>query len=248
MLLTDLTMHLDALLEPWRFKDYAPNGLQVEGRAEVRRVVCGVTASQALIDAALAWQADAILVHHGYFWKGEDSRITGIRRQRLRSLLLNNISLLAYHLPLDAHAQVGNNAQLGRVLEIDAASAVPGHELLWQGQLPASCSAQELADMIAVRLGRRTLLLGDASRPVARVAWCTGGAQSLFEQAVGLGVDAYITGEVSEQNQHLAWESGCAFIAAGHHATERYGIEALALRLAAELPLAVSFVDLDNPV
>jgi dinuclear metal center YbgI/SA1388 family protein len=248
MQLTALTRYLDDLLEPWRFKDYAPNGLQVEGRADVVRVVCGVTASQALIDAAIERRADAILVHHGYFWKGEDSRIVGIKRRRLHALLTHDISLLAYHLPLDAHPVLGNNAQLGRVLGLVPDGQTGEQDLLWHGRLAEPVAAHAWGDQLSERLGRKALLLGDPQRMITRVAWCTGGAQGMFDTAIEMGVDAFLTGEVSEKNQHMAMESGCVFVSAGHHATERYGIEALGLKIGHDLGMDVEYIDLDNPI
>lgn len=250
MQLTQLLTTLDACLEPWRYKDYSPNGLQVQGRDEVKKLVCGVTASQALLDAAVARGADAVLVHHGYFWKGEDPCIRGIKRQRLNTLLQHDISLIAYHLPLDGHTELGNNAALAARLGLTVDGQVGDQGLLWHGRCDAGDAgdAAALAARVAERLGRPPLLLGDGARPVRRVAWCTGGAQGFFEQALALGVDAYITGEVSEQHYHLAQESGVAFIAAGHHATERYGIQALGAWLAAETGLEVEYVEVDNPV
>lgn len=248
MQLRELVASIDGILEPWRFKDYAPNGLQVEGRAEVRKVVAGVTASQALIDEAVARQADAILVHHGYFWKGEDACLTGIKRRRVKSLLEHGISLLAYHLPLDAHPELGNNATLARRLGWVASGQTGEQSLLWHGSLPAPQDAGQLREHISARLGREALLLGREGKPVSRVAWCSGGAQGFFAEAIGLGVDAFITGEVSEQNYHMALECDVAFIAAGHHATERYGVQALGAEVANINGINVEFVDLANPV
>jgi dinuclear metal center YbgI/SA1388 family protein len=248
MQLTALTEYLDELLEPSRYKDYAPNGLQVEGRAEVSRIVCGVTASQALLDAAVALHADAVLVHHGYFWKGEDSRVVGMKRRRLRTLLSHDINLLAYHLPLDGHRELGNNAQLARVLDFRPQGQAVEQELLWYGQVATPLPAGRWSDFLSERLGRKALLLGDPERMISRVAWCTGGAQGMFDAAIALGVDAFVTGEASEQNQHMAMESGCVFVAAGHHATERYGIEALGQKIANDLGMDVEYLDLDNPI
>lgn len=248
MQLTEVVQHLDTLLEPWRFKDYAPNGLQIEGRSTVQRIICGVSASQALIDVAVARQADAILVHHGYFWKNEDSRITGFKRKRIKTLLQNDISLLAYHLPLDAHPELGNNAQLARVLSLQTSGQCGEQNLLWHGALPQACRADEWVAGVSDKLGRSAQMLGRADKQISRVAWCSGGAQGMFADAIALGVDAFITGEVSEQNQHMAMESDCVFVAAGHHATERYGIQALAARLRDDLGMDVEFIDLDNPI
>ncbi|THF63727.1 Nif3-like dinuclear metal center hexameric protein [Pseudothauera nasutitermitis] len=248
MQLNALHTHLDELLEVSRLRDYCPNGLQVEGRPEVRRVLCGVTASQELVDRAVADGFDALLVHHGYFWKGEDGRITGIRKRRLGALLRHDISLLAYHLPLDVHAELGNNAQLGRLMGWRALGRFADQELGWLGAPEQLESAGQLARGVAARLGRDPLLVGDADRPVRRVAWCTGGAQGYFEQAILAGADLYVSGEISEQTVHLARESGVPYLAAGHHATERYGAKALARYLRETLGLDAEFVDLDNPV
>ncbi len=244
----DLVSYLDGLLQPAKFRDYCPNGLQVEGRAEVSRVLAGVTASQALLDAAVARGADAVLVHHGYFWKGEDGRVTGIRRQRLKTLLANDISLFAYHLPLDAHPELGNNAQLARLLGWLPDGRFGEQDIAWLGTVAAPTTVGQLADDIGRCLARSPLLIGVPERPVRRLGWCSGGAQSYFEQAIALGVDAFVSGEISEQTVHLARESGVAYLACGHHASERYGIAALAAHLAAHCGLQCEFVDVDNPV
>ncbi|MGD9872085.1 MAG: Nif3-like dinuclear metal center hexameric protein [Thauera sp.] len=249
MLLTELGARLDALFDTQRLKDYCPNGLQVEGRAEVRRVLCGVTASQALIDRAVAGGYDALFVHHGLFWRGDDGRVTGFRRRRLRALLANDISLFAYHLPLDVHPELGNNAQLAVLMGWQGEGRFADQDLGWIGR-PAQPgqSAQAIATALAQCLGRTPLLVGDAQRPVMRVAWCTGGAQGYFEHAILAGADLYVSGEISEQTVHLARESGVPYIAAGHHATERYGARAIADHLVRELGLEAEFVDIDNPV
>ena len=248
MKLVELVEYLDRLLEPAKFRDYCPNGLQVEGRAEVRRIVAGVTASQALLDAAVAVQADAVLVHHGYFWRGEDGRITGMRKRRLATLIENDISLLAYHLPLDAHPTLGNNAQWAAVLGWQVQGRFGEQDIGWVGTLPQPQTVAELATGLTGALGRAPLVIGDPARPISRLAWCSGGAQGFFEQAIALGVDAYLSGEISEQTVHLARESGVAYFAAGHHATERFGAQALALHLAEHCGLDCRFVDVDNPV
>ncbi|WP_265947814.1 Nif3-like dinuclear metal center hexameric protein [Dechloromonas sp. A34] len=244
----ELVSYLDGLLESGRFRDYCPNGLQVEGRSEVRRIVAGVTASQDLLDAAVTRGADAILVHHGYFWKGEDGRVTGIRRQRLRTLIANDINLIAYHLPLDAHSELGNNAQLASRLGCQSEGRFGEQDIAWFGTLTKSLDLGVLGSKVACALGREPLVIGRPSQPIRRIAWCSGGAQGYFEQAIALGVDAYLSGEISEQTVHLARESGVAYIAAGHHATERGGVEALAAHLAARFGLECEFVDVDNPV
>jgi dinuclear metal center YbgI/SA1388 family protein len=251
MQLTELRDHLDGLLDATRLKDYCPNGLQVEGRARVERVLCGVTASQALVDRAVSGAYDALLVHHGYFWRGEDGRITGIRKRRLQALLSNDISLFAYHLPLDVHPELGNNAQFGKLMGWRGGACFGEQDLGWLGR-PAAADGVETAAQIlrslAARLGREPLLVGDGSRPVHTVAWCTGGAQGYFEQAILAGADLYVSGEISEQTVHLARESGVPYIAAGHHASERYGVRALALHLRQVCALEADFIDLDNPV
>jgi len=244
----DLVEYLEELLQPAKFRDYCPNGLQVEGRAEIARVVAGVTASQALLDAAVARGADTVLVHHGYFWKGEDGRVTGLRRHRLGTLLTHDINLLAYHLPLDAHQELGNNAQLATRFGWLPEGRFGEQEIAWFGRLAEPCTAGELTDRLAQGLGRPPLLIGEPGRPVRRIGWCSGGAQGYFEQAIALGLDAYVSGEISEQTVHLARESAVAYLACGHHATERYGVQALAGHLAGRFGLACDFVDIDNPV
>ena len=244
----ELVEYLDGLLQPAKFRDYCPNGLQVEGRAEVSRIVAGVTASQALLDAAVARGADAVMVHHGYFWKGEDGRVTGIRRSRLKTLLGNDINLFAYHLPLDAHPELGNNAQLASRLGWQPDGRFGEQDIAWLGRVAVPTTAGRLAAEIAASLARQPLLIGDSQRPLRRLGWCTGGAQGYFEQAIALGVDAFVSGEISEQTVHLARESGVAYLACGHHASERYGVAALAAHLAVQCGLQCEFVDVDNPV
>ncbi len=244
----ELVEYLDGLLQPAKFRDYCPNGLQVEGRAEVRRIVAGVTASQALLEAAIARSADAILVHHGWFWKGEDGRITGLRRRRIGTLLTHDINLFAYHLPLDAHPGLGNNAQLAQRLGWIAEGRFGEQDIAWHGSVAAPTTAGALAASLAAALGRPPQMIGDLNRPVCRIGWCSGGAQGYFEQAIALGLDAYVSGEISEQTVHLARESGVAYLAAGHHATERYGVQAVAEHLAGRFGMQCEFVDIDNPV
>lgn len=239
---------LDDALEPHRYKDYAPNGLQVEGKAEITKVLFGVTASEALIDVAIAKQADAIIVHHGYFWKNEDSRILGIKRRRLAKLLAHDINLIAYHLPLDAHPQLGNNVQLAEECGWIVDGCTGENNLLWYGHPSATVSLADFANTIEQRLQRAPLVLGKTDRAIHRIAWCTGGADSFFPQAIELGVDLFITGEASEPCAHLAAESDVAFIAAGHHATERGGVRAMAAWLDRHEELDCEFVDLWNPI
>ena len=245
---TTLVNYLDNLLQPTRFRDYCPNGLQVEGRNEISRIVSGVTASQALLDIAIAKQADAILVHHGWFWKSEDGRVTGYRKQRMASLLAHELNLLAYHLPLDAHPELGNNAQLAARLGWQIDGRFGEQEIGFHGVLPAPTSAGEVARSISTVLGREPQLIGDAVKPVKRIAWCTGGAQSYFEAAFATGAELFVSGEISEQTVHLARETGMPYLAAGHHATERYGVQAVGALLAQVFGIAVEFVDIDNPV
>ena len=243
-----LDAYLAEFLRVQDFRDYCPNGLQVEGRAEVARIVTGVTASAALLEAAVAERADAVLVHHGYFWRGEDGRITGMRRRRIGLLLEHNLNLFAYHLPLDAHPEVGNNAMLARQLGLAIESRFGEQDIGALGTATGGATAGSLARTVTEKLGRAPLLIGDPARPLRRVAWCTGGAQGMFEQAIALGADAYVSGEISEQTVHLARESGVAYIAAGHHATERYGVQALGAHLAQHFGLEHRFIEIDNPV
>ena len=243
----NLLAHCDALLQPERFKDYGPNGLQVEGKAQIRHLVSGVTASRALIEAAIADGADAILVHHGLFWKGMDGRITGWMKERIRLLLAHDINLLAYHLPLDAHPELGNNAQLGLQLGVRCEATFGEQSLGMVGGCDFA-DAQALAQHVQQVLGRSvTCVSGAAGQPIRRLAWCTGGAQGFFESAIAAGADAFITGEISEPQAHLARETGTTFIAAGHHATERYGAPALAAHVAERLGLTHRFIEIDNP-
>ena len=244
---TEIEAHLAAQLSVDRFKDYGPNGLQVEGRAEVRRVVSGVTASLALIDAAIDAGADALLVHHGLFWRGQDGRLVGWLRQRVARLLGHDISLLAYHLPLDAHPELGNNAQLGLRLGLRADGRFGEQELGFVGPADACQSLESLSVRVAGALDRPPVVLAGDGRPLRRIAWCTGGAQGYFEAAIAAGADAYLTGELSEPQAHLARETGVAFLACGHHATERHGIEALGNHLASQFGLEHVFIDLPNP-
>ena len=243
----DLRVYLDTLLEAVRFRDYCPNGLQVEGRGRVGRIVCGVTASQALIETAIERGADALLVHHGWFWKAEDGRVTGFRKQRMARLLAHDINLFAYHLPLDAHVALGNNAQLALRLGWTVSGHFGEQDIGFVGVPPAPTLAGDLAQQMERVLGRQPLLIGDPKHPVARIAWCSGGAQDYFEAALATGADAFISGEISEQTVHLVRETGMAFIAAGHHATERYGVMALGAHLAEKFGVDCEFVDIDNP-
>ncbi|MFZ2541373.1 MAG: Nif3-like dinuclear metal center hexameric protein [Gallionella sp.] len=248
MLLDELRDYNASLLQTGLFKDYCPNGLQVEGRAEVRRIATGVTASQQVLDEAIAWGADAILVHHGYFWRNEDATIVGIKKRRIAQLLRNDVSLLAYHLPLDAHAELGNNAQLGKLLGLVEQGRFGEQNIAWLGAVETPQSLKQFALQLGHDLQRTPQVIGDGDKRISKVAWCSGGAQGYFEAAIAQGVDAYITGEISEQSFHLANETGVAYIAAGHHATERFGIQALGEHLATRFGLAHQFFDQANPI
>ncbi|HCJ30704.1 MAG TPA: Nif3-like dinuclear metal center hexameric protein [Pseudomonas sp.] len=247
--LTTLVEEADRYLNAARISDYCPNGLQVEGRPQVRRIVSGVTASQALLDAAVEAQADVVLVHHGYFWKNEDPRVVGIKQRRLKTLLSNDISLLAYHLPLDVHAEVGNNVQLARMLGLTIEGPLEPdnpRSVGLVGSLDAPLTPADLMRRIQTALGREPLMV-EGPGPIRRIAWCTGGAQGYIDQAVAAGVDAYLTGEVSEPTVHIARENGLSFFAAGHHATERYGVQALGEYLAKRFAVEHLFIDCPNP-
>lgn len=250
MLRTDVIRLLDSWLQPQLIQDYCPNGLQVEGREDIRHVITGVTASQNLIDAAIQAGADTLLVHHGYFWKGEDVRVIGMKQRRLKALLAHDMNLIGYHLPLDIHPDFGNNAEMLRLMGAEEAQGIAGVKpdgILMMGTLPEAKSGYELADHIETLLERTLVAVELSEQPIRRIAICTGGGQSFIEQAVAAGADAFITGEVSEQTIHVARECGIQFFAAGHHATERYGVRALGERLAAETDIQVDFLDMDNP-
>ncbi|MBD7976091.1 Nif3-like dinuclear metal center hexameric protein [Serpens gallinarum] len=248
--LSALVKRADHYLNAAKIADYCPNGLQVEGRGHVRKIISGVTASQELIDAAVAAEADLILVHHGYFWKGENPCVVGMKQRRLKTLLRHDISLLAYHLPLDVHPLVGNNVQLAERLGIAVEGPLEpenSRNVALVGSLPEALSAAEFVARVASVLGREPLLV-DGQKPIRRVGWCTGGGQGYIDQAIAAGVDLYLTGEASEQTFHSARENGISFIAAGHHATERYGVQALGDYLAREFNIEHVFTDCPNPI
>lgn len=243
--------YLETLLEPNRFQDYCPNGLQVEGVDTIHTMVSGVTASQALLDAALDLDADTILVHHGYFWRGEDTRVIGIKQRRLKQLLVNNVNLIAYHLPLDAHPILGNNAQLAKLLDLEIDGRISGTgdpAIGFCGCFPDTKTVPEFADQIRQVLEREPLVIQAHDRPMMTIGWCSGAAQGYIEQAAELGLDAFMSGEISEQTVHLARELGINYFSAGHHATERYGVQALGEHLAERFDVQHQFVDIDNPV
>lgn len=246
----ELAKFLALTLEITRFNDYCPNGLQVAGAASIKTLVTGVTASLALLEAAIDLRADALLVHHGYFWRGEDACIVGIKQKRLKLLLAHDINLFAYHLPLDAHPTLGNNAQLANVLDLcaDTSFGPDGLGRLGTAKNPSIRTVGDLGLAVEEKLGRRPLLIGDPEQPVRRIAWCTGAAQNFMVDAIGAGADIYLSGEISEPTVHLARESSVAYLACGHHATERYGVQALGQFLAQQFGVTHHFVDIDNPV
>lgn len=245
MQLDELCHFCDDYLSVSDFTDFCPNGLQVEGKHHINHLVSGVTASLDLIDAAIQQNADAILVHHGYFWKGESQTLVGYKGKRIRQLMQNDISLLAYHLPLDYHPTVGNNAQLAQRMGWLVTGQQDG---LWLGELSQPCSVDEVLDDLGEKIDSNPLLIYGGERLVLRIAWCTGAAQSYIEKAAAIGVDLYISGEISEQTVHVAREMGIHYIAAGHHATERYGVQALGQLLANRFSIYHEYVDIDNPV
>ena len=248
---SELLAYLDELLEPERFQDYCPNGLQVAGNENVERIVTGVTASQALIDAAIVIEADTIIVHHGYFWRGETPEVIGIKQQRLKKLLNHNINLIAYHLPLDAHPELGNNVQLARLLGLEIDGRIRGSgdpAIALCGCLAEPLLLDDFAEKLTTVLQRPPVTIAGHNRPITTIGWCTGAAQGYIQQAAALGLDAFMSGEISEPTVHLARELGIHYIAAGHHATERYGVKALGEMLARQWLLSVQFIDIDNPV
>lgn len=252
---SELVRWLDAYLEASRFKDYCPNGLQVEGTVNVRHIVTGVTASMALLEAAVERGADTILVHHGWFWKNEDERIRGMKKKRIAYALEHNLNLIAYHLPLDAHPEVGNNTQLARQLgfkqDLDANGQPKGigpNNLIQTGYLDIPESLGSLSAKISDILQRKALTVGNPQQVIERLAWCTGGAQGYMSEAIEAGVDLYISGEASEPTYHYACETSTAYIGAGHHATERYGVKALGEKVAEHFKVQVEFIDINNPI
>lgn len=246
----DLAKYLATALDITRFRDFCPNGLQVEGRREIKKLVTGVTASLALLEEAIEKNADAILVHHGYFWRGEDARVIGQKHKRLKLLLANDVNLFAYHLPLDMHAEFGNNAQLARRLGLLAEARFGEDDLGWLGTVADASitTVGDLALLIERQLGRVPLLVGNPAQKLGKAGWCTGAAQNLLGEAIAAGATVYLSGEISEPTVHLARESGVAYLACGHHATERYGVQALGAHLATQFGIAHEFIDIDNPV
>jgi dinuclear metal center YbgI/SA1388 family protein len=245
----ELNQYIRQLLAVDRFKDYCPNGLQVQGKNEVAKIISGVTASQALIEEAIKAKADAVIVHHGWFWKNDESPIVGQLHQRLKLLMDHDINLFAYHLPLDQHPKLGNNAQLAKIAGWKVTGQHPMNDLVWLGE-PATGikTLAGLASSLEKVLGRKSLVIGKTTKPVKKIAWCTGAAQGYLNHAIEAGVDVFISGEISEPTFHLAQESGVAYISAGHHATERYGIQALGRELAKKFGIEHQFIDIPNPV
>ena len=248
MKLQVISDYLNTLMQPEKFNDYCPNGLQVEGKAEVNKIVTGVTASMALLEAAQQAKADMILVHHGYFWRGESLPIVGIKKRRIQFLLQHEMNLFAYHLPLDAHAELGNNVMLAKQLGLNMVGNAGEKDMLLITELNASQLLQDFANLIEQKLTRKPLVIGDLNKPVTSIAICTGAAQGYIEQALAANVDVFISGEISEQTVHIANESGMSYISAGHHATERYGIQALGEHLGQKFGLQHQFIDIENPV
>ncbi|MBS9777446.1 MAG: Nif3-like dinuclear metal center hexameric protein [Gammaproteobacteria bacterium] len=242
-----LENYLNKLLQVSKYHDYSPNGLQVEGRKDVSKVVCGVTASMDLIREAINWKADAIIVHHGYFWKGEQNVITHMKQKRIKALLEHDINMYGYHLPLDGHEVLGNNAHLAEILSAKNAKPIAPFELLWTGEIEPA-SAEYVGDILSKKLGRLTQVIKAGNHEISKIAWCSGGAQGFLEQAALLGVDAYISGEISEKTYHEAKEYGVHYFAAGHHATECGGIRKLAEYISANTELECKFINCHNPV
>ena len=248
MKLNDLSNYLNELLAPEKFNDYCPNGLQIEGKPIINKIVTGVTASFDLLEAAHQANADAILVHHGYFWGNEPAPIIGIKKRRIQFLLQHNINMFAYHLPLDAHPELGNNVMLAKRLGLNIKAWTGDKNLLALAELNQETTLNEFVQLIHQTLHRAPMVIGDMQKQVTQVALCTGAAQHFIDQAIAAKVDVFISGEISEQTVHSARESGVAYIAAGHHATERYGIQALGEHLAAKFGLQHEFIDCDNPI
>lgn len=244
---SDIDVYLSAVMQAATFKDYGPNGLQIEGRERVGRLVSGVTASLALIEAAIDAQADALLVHHGLFWRGHDGRLTGWLKQRVQRLMAHDISLFAYHLPLDAHAEFGNNAQFGRRIGVNADARFGDQSLGFVGSLEQPMTTPDLLGRLRQISSRTPAHVEGDGRALRRVAWCTGGAQAYFEGAIAAGADVFITGEMSEPQVHLARETGVAFIACGHHASERYGVQALGSHIAEHFGIEHRYIEIDSP-
>lgn len=244
---SELLAHLDELLQPGYFSDYGPNGLQVEGAPEIQKIITGVSICEPLIDAAIAKNAETILVHHGMFWKLEGPRVVGIKKSRLAKLLSHNINLIGYHLPLDAQLEFGNNAQIAKLLNIKIDHTYTKDELLFVGHLEKPMNGKAFEEKIATAFSRKPLYI-PAEKEIQIVGWCSGGGADYIHRAIECGVDAFITGEVYERTVPVARESNIHLYGAGHHATERYGIKALGEHLSHHFSISVEFIDIDNPV
>ncbi len=247
-ILQEIVSYTNQLLCIDKFKDYAPNGLQVEGKNSVKRIISGVTASEALIDAAIEQGADVILVHHGYFWRGEDPCLVGMKGRRIGKLIKNDMSLLGYHLPLDAHHELGNNARLADLLGFDSEGVMDDQGVGNYGVMQTPCSLEDFSSLVERTLGRKPLTIAGGEHDIKRIAWCSGGAQKYIQSAAMHGVDAYLSGEISENTVHEARELGVHYISAGHHATERYGVQALGEHLAENFNIKHEFIEIINPV
>ncbi|WAJ69080.1 Nif3-like dinuclear metal center hexameric protein [Catenovulum adriaticum] len=246
----ELETYLNQLLKPEKIRDFCPNGLQIQGTEHINKIVTGVTATQLLIDQAIEKKVDALFVHHGFFWKNENPVIKGMKQKRIKALLAHDINLYAYHLPLDIHPSLGNNAQLAKLLDIEVTAGLDINNptsVAMQGKLHQSMSLSAFSQLLEQKLERKPLVEAGGDFEIKTVAWCTGGGQSFIEQAAAQNIDLFITGEVSEQTIHTAREMGIHFIAAGHHATERYGAKAVGEHLASQFDFDVEFIDIDNP-
>ncbi len=244
---TEIINHLNGLLKPQRFRDYAPNGLQVQGSDRVRKIITAVSASQRAIDFAIEQEAEMLLVHHGYFWKHENPVVEGLKAQRLAKLLRHQINLVAYHLPLDQHERFGNNALFAEHFDCVEVWQSLVEALIWHAEIKP-IAAEELRRQLSQQLGREALMLGESRGPVSRIGWCTGAAQDYFSQAVAEGAQLFISGEYAERTYHEANELGALYISCGHHASERAGVRALGEYLGEEFGLTVRFFDEPNPL
>ena len=249
--LQDIIQWCDQTLKSSEFKDYAPNGLQIEGKTEVRKILAAVTASQDAIDAAIRENADLLLVHHGYFWKGEAYPITGMRGKRIKSLIQHDISLLAYHLPLDSHPSLGNNAAIADLLKLERIEALDPserHPIGNIGYLNQPMPVEEFKKFVSEKLKFDVTHLPADKNMIEKVGFCTGGAQDFIVKAAEQGCDAYISGEVSERTFYEAKELGIHYFACGHHATERYGVQRLGQAISEQFDIEYVYFELNNPI
>lgn len=229
-----------------QYKDCVPNGLQVEGVSIVKKIITGVTASQDLIDQSIKLKTDAIIVHHGFFWKNEPVQILNMKKKRIKKLLCNNINLYSYHLPLDAHPIVGNNAQLGNLINIKKISYIC--PILPIGQLDKSIKPKKFRKKLQKKFKKKPFYIENKEKKIKKIAWCTGSGQNLLEKAAQAGADAFVTGEVSEKIFHIAKEMNINFYSLGHHTTEIYGIQALGEWLKKKYGFLVNFINIFNPI